>query len=174
MRFNQSRNGGRKCDKSRYFTCSKPIDRNNSLLNQLITALALRFSILCTSNMDKAYKTRPIKTSNIRLVRGKGSKGRGGGPGGFYWHVMADGVRAGAVFINIGDDGLPSIQLFLNQTHQGKGLGRLAYRLACAASALPILYAHMRKSNLASMKAAEHAGFTVCSADKQLTMIWKR
>lgn len=100
--------------------------------------------------------------------------------GGFYWHIFAGTSRAGAVSTNIIDEPPlgrhASISIQLNKTHQGKGIGRIAYGLACRASGFPTVYAHMRKSNLASRKAAEHAGFVVVHdyPGRQLLMRWDR
>ena len=118
---------------------------------------------------------------SIALKPGRGSRGRGGGQvdgkRGEYWHVLEDGVRAGAVFVNwVADDRhLPphaSLQIFLNKNRQGRGIGRAAYRLAADASRYDTLYLHLRKSNEASRRAAEHAGFAVIDVpgDRQLTM----
>jgi hypothetical protein len=116
----------------------------------------------------------------VSLKAGKGSAGRGSGPGGEYWSVMVDGKRAGAIFINVIDEPPvgrhASVQLFLNAASQGRGIGRVAYRLASEASAHPVVYAHMRKSNHASRKAAEAAGFVEeqLPGERQLTMVRKR
>ena len=67
------------------------------------------------------------------------------------------------MFINIIDEPPlgthPSLQIFLNRESQGRQIGRHAYRAACLASQYDIIYAHMRKSNIASRRAAEEAGF---------------
>ena len=122
----------------------------------------------------------PIAPEDIQLVRTKGTPGRGGDPGGEAWKIEAAGQRAGIVFINLIDE-LPigphaSIQIFLNQRHQGRQVGRVAYRAACEASENDVIYAHMRKSNIASRRAAEAAGFkdVTPSNHAQLIMQHKR
>lgn len=122
----------------------------------------------------------PVAAEHVVLVRGKGTKDRGGGPGGEYWRVDVDGHRAGVVFINLIDEPPlgrhASIQIFLNEKSQGRRIGRTAYRKACEASQHPVIYAHMRKSNTASRRAAEEAGFAAAETpgDAQLTMVWRR
>ena len=96
-----------------------------------------------------------------------------------YWRIYADGESAGKVFINMIDEAPygphPSIQIFLNKAHQAKGIGPWAYRQACILSGYPKVYAHMRKSNLASQKAAAAAGFIVDpTPQRQLTMVWAK
>ncbi|WP_447953547.1 hypothetical protein [Sphingopyxis chilensis] len=104
-----------------------------------------------------------IDPGKVELVQKPGPKDKGDGSGGEYWDVMVDGVRAGEVFVNVIDEpplGIhASMQIFLNQADQGKGIGRTAYRKAADASRHDPLYLHMRKSNLASKLAAEAAGF---------------
>jgi RimJ/RimL family protein N-acetyltransferase len=69
-----------------------------------------------------------------------------------------------------------SIQIEINTAWQGRGVGRHAYRLASEASERDVIYAHMRKSNWASRKAAEHAGYVIAEDFKvtQLLMVWNR
>lgn len=122
----------------------------------------------------------PADPDEVRLEKGTGSAGRGNGPGGGFWHIYLGTTRAGAVYINVIDE-LPlgthaSIQIKVNQNCQGRGIGRIAYRLASVASEHNTVYAHMRKSNLASRKAAEYAGYVVDEdvSTPQLIMVWKR
>jgi RimJ/RimL family protein N-acetyltransferase len=122
----------------------------------------------------------PFHAAQVSLRLGRGSPQRGGSPGGRYWHIEADGVRAGYVFINIIEDprlgSHPSIQIQLNTDMRSRAIGREAYRLASEASGYEMVYAHMRKSNVASMRAAIHAGYSEVSGDSsgQLTMVWRR
>lgn len=138
------------------------------------------------SSKPKAYqhkvqpKRKPVNSQDVHLEQGKGSKGRGGDPGGFYWHIYVAEKRAGYVFINIIDEPPlsehASLQISLNKTEQGKHIGRIAYRLACEQSEYDTVYAHMRKSNIASRRAAEEAGFQMVQ-DKdvsQLVMVWRQ
>lgn len=99
----------------------------------------------------------------------------------FSWNILADGKRAGNIHIgkeaSRGDDSRDWITIHVNQALRGKGVGTEAYKLACAQSDLPIVYAHMRKSNLASRKAAEKAGFQVVEdalVHPQLCLVWRR
>lgn len=118
-----------------------------------------------------------MNPDDVVLHAAKGVRGKGG----FYWHIMVHGKRAGKVFINwLEDDDLlgphASIQIFLNKTAQGKGIGRIAYAKACIASSYDVIYAHMRKSNLASIIAAKHAGFVtvLVGETRQMVMQWHR
>jgi RimJ/RimL family protein N-acetyltransferase len=105
-----------------------------------------------------------VTPEQVQLVRMRGTPGRGGGAGGEAWRVDANGERAGVVFINMIDEPPigrhASIQIYLNAANQGRKIGRVAYRKACEASAYDLIYAHMRKSNIASRRAAEEAGFS--------------
>ena len=105
----------------------------------------------------------PIDPGLVRLVPSRGTTKGGGGPGGEAWVIKASGERAGTVFINLIEEPPigkhASLQIFLNRESQGRQIGRLAYRRACEASQYDVIYAHMRKSNIASRRAAEEAGF---------------
>jgi RimJ/RimL family protein N-acetyltransferase len=122
----------------------------------------------------------PIDPSAVTLRKGKGSAERGGSRGGTYWHIEADGRRVGYIFINlIADEDLgdhPSIQIHLNTSMRGRGIGTAAYRMASQESEYDAIYAHMRKSNLASIKAALGAGYEILElpSASQLTMVWHR
>ena len=123
-------------------------------------------------------KQEEITPDAIKLIRVKGTRGRGGDKGGESWRIEANGERAGVVFINLINE-LPigehaSIQIFLNKKSQGKQIGRIAYRLATEASKYDTIYAHMRKSNIASQRAAEKAGFTKIIFSPQLVMVRHR
>lgn len=121
-----------------------------------------------------------VGPSSVELVVARGSPGKGGGEGGEAWTVMSDGERAGVIFINLIDEpplGLhASIQIFLNQKSQGRGIGRVAYRKAAEVSRYDTIYAHIRKSNIASRRAAEEAGFRNATPPgfPQLIMRWTR
>ena len=121
-----------------------------------------------------------VNLEDVRLEQGKGSKGRGGGPRGHYWHVYVRDKRAGFVYINFIDEPPvgehASIQIEINKASQGRGIGPIAYRLASEASQYDEIYAHMRKSNKASRAAAERAGYEVIEhpAVRQLLMRWQR
>lgn len=122
----------------------------------------------------------PVAPAHVRLASMKGGPGRGGGSGGQAWRIDVDGKRAGVVFINfineppIGPHA--SIQIFLNAPNQGRKIGRVGYRMACEASVYHVIYAHMRKSNIASWRAAEEAGFVDATPTgaTQKVMVWHR
>jgi hypothetical protein len=128
----------------------------------------------------KQSAREPIAPSAVRLEAGRGSKDRGAGPGGHYWHIYCNDVRAGHVYINVIDQPPTgthaSLQIHINAAQQGRGIGSTAYRLAAEASSHNTIYAHMRKSNTPSRRAAEKAGFTVVEdpAISQLLMMWRR
>lgn len=119
-----------------------------------------------------------IEANKVQLVPKAGPKGKGDGPGGEYWDVTVQGKRAGEVFVNLIDEAPlgvhASLQIFLNQDQQGKGVGRVAYQKAAEASRHALLYLHMRKSNHASRLAAEAAGFVDASPKGITQLILKR
>ena len=121
-----------------------------------------------------------VAPQEVSLKPMKGSPSRGGGPGGRAWRIDVGGKRAGVVFINFMDElpigPHPSIQIYLNAPSQGRKIGRIGYRMACEASAYNAVYAHMSKSNVASWRAAEEAGFVDATPAGaiQKVMIWRR
>lgn len=119
-----------------------------------------------------------IDPAEVRLERKPGPKGKGDGPGGEYWDVVGPKGRAGEIFVNVIDEPPlgphASMQIFLNQDQQGRGIGRVAYRLAADASEHDPLYLHMRKSNDASRLAAEAAGFVDVSPAGIAQLILRR
>jgi RimJ/RimL family protein N-acetyltransferase len=121
-----------------------------------------------------------VQADQVQLHPTKGTARRGGGAGGASWRIEVAGKRAGVVFINWIDEPPvgphASIQIFLNEASQGRGIGREGYRLAAEASAYDVIYAHMRKSNIASRRAAEAAGFIEDDrpGHSQLLMVWRR
>lgn len=125
-------------------------------------------------------KLGPVTTDAVELIRTPGSRERGGGPGGEAWIILANGKRAGTAYINMVDDPIrghhPSFHVFLNRPSQGRQIGRITYQYCCELSRYDVVYAHMRKSNTASRKAAEHAGFvdTTAPEDSQLVLVWHR
>jgi len=130
-----------------------------------------------SSKVKKAF----YEEEEVALEKGKGSKKTGGGAGGFFWRIKVGTSTAGKIYINQVDEAPigphASIQIFLNKGSQGKHIGRIAYEKACKGSSYPVIYAHMRKNNTASQKAAEHAGFKICTdypSYKQRLMKWAR
>ena len=132
------------------------------------------------SKPEKVY----FDEDDVELKAGKGSVETGGGKGGHFWWIYAtdssqEEKKAGKVYINLTDEDPvgehASIQIFLNKSSQGKHIGRWAYKKACEESAYDVVYAHIRKSNVASVKSAEAAGFVKCFPKApQLIMKWVR
>lgn len=130
--------------------------------------------------MSRRSDIKPVDPSDVSLESVKGTPGRGGRPWGEAWRIEVCGQRAGVIFINfineppIGPHA--SIQIYLNQKSQGRHIGRTAYKLACKLSRFEVIYAHMRKSNVASRRAAEEAGFVDATppGHLQLIMIYRR
>jgi hypothetical protein len=124
--------------------------------------------------------TKVFGPINVRLVAGPGSDGRGSGLNGRFWHIYDGDRRAGSVWINQAEDSQlgthASLTIELNKANRGKGIGRRAYRMAAEASGHDEVWLHMRRSNTASRKAAEHAGFTEINVPgaSQLAMRWQR
>ncbi|MBK7918047.1 MAG: GNAT family N-acetyltransferase [Chloroflexi bacterium] len=122
--------------------------------------------------------TDKVKESDIELVQGKGTKGSGGSAGGYYWHVYCKDKRVGRVYINLvtheSGKEYASITVELNQDSRGRGIGAICFRRACELSGYNKVYAEMRKSNIASQKAAARAGFSPAKGYKgpQLLMVW--
>ncbi|MGX5845018.1 GNAT family N-acetyltransferase [Mesorhizobium sp. ArgA1] len=121
-----------------------------------------------------------VHADQVFLVPTEGTVGRGAGPGGEAWRIEVEGKRAGVIFINFIDEDPvgrhASIQIYLNAKNQGRRIGRFAYRKACETSQYDVIYAHIRKSNHASRRAAEEAGFKDDTRPSmiQLLMVWRR
>ncbi len=132
-----------------------------------------------TSSKKKTLPTYATP-ENVLLKKGKGSPGRGGGAKGFYWSVTAWGAPAGKVFINWIDEPPigphASLQIFLNKKSQGKHIGRIVYEQACKLSSYQDVYAHIAKSNQASIKSARAAGFIPLKLEgiRQALLKWTR
>lgn len=125
-------------------------------------------------------KFGPVTFDQVELIKVSGSKDKGGGVGGEAWLILVDGKRAGSAYINMSEDPLrgihPSFHIFLNRPSQGRHIGRIAYERCCFLSKYDVIFAHMRKSNISSRRAAEHAGFIEATEnmDTQLVMVWYR
>ncbi len=122
-----------------------------------------------------------VAAKDVKLVaRTKPGKDRGGGAGGFAWEIRVDDETAGEVFINRVNEGVHKgqafIEIYLNRENQGRKIGRVAYRLAAEKSGYDEVHAVMRKSNKASWRAAEEAGFADATPPgaKQKAMVWRR
>tara|TARA_R110002073_G_scaffold148228_3_gene301256 strand:+ start:24521 stop:24976 length:456 start_codon:yes stop_codon:yes gene_type:complete len=131
-------------------------------------------------NKPPSNPLEAVNPSDVRLKAGKGSAGRGGRVDENYWHIYLDETRVGYVYINIVNEQPfgehASIQIHINQKHRARGIGSVAYRLACKESEHSVIYAKMRKANVGSQKAASKAGFEVIADAEvlQLSMKWKR
>jgi len=131
-----------------------------------------------TPRLPVPRRKPPVDPATVRLERGRGSMGRGGDHGGEYWHVYAGPTRVGHVYVNLIEDERvgehASIQIQINAAQRGRGIGKVAYRLSVKASKYDLVYAHMRKSNAFSRKAAEAAGFDLVEdlGAPQLLMLW--
>lgn len=131
-------------------------------------------------NRPPSTPLEAVEPSDVRLKAGKGSAGRGGGANENYWHIYLDETRVGYVYINIvnkqpfGEHA--SIQIHINQKHRARGIGSVAYRLACEESDHSVVYAKMRKANVGSQKAAERAGFKAVENIEylQTALCWHR
>jgi RimJ/RimL family protein N-acetyltransferase len=121
-----------------------------------------------------------VDPSAVAIERVKGTPGKGGDSGGEAWHICVGREKVGDIYINLIEEPQvgrhASIQIYLNQKSQGSGIGRVAYRLASEASQYDVVYAHMRKANVASRRAAEEAGYVDASPPgyTQLIMKWER
>lgn len=92
------------------------------------------------------------------------------------WNVYYNGIKAGKVTI-YHNDNRASIDVQLNKAHQGLGIGKYIFYLACKFSYHNIIEAVMRKNNIASMHSALKAGFfelEVKEKKSQRHMIWLR
>ncbi len=131
-------------------------------------------------NKPPSKPLEPVEQSDVRLKAGKGSAGRGGGSAENYWHIYLDETRVGYVYINIVNEQPlgehASIQIHINQNHRARGIGSVAYRLACEESKHSAIYAKMRKANVGSQKAAERAGFQAVENTEypQTALCWHR
>ncbi|HHH1232475.1 TPA: hypothetical protein ACPZRI_003478, partial [Yersinia enterocolitica] len=93
-----------------------------------------------------------------------------------WWNVYYNGVKAGKVTI-VHNGERASINVQLNKTHQGLGIGKYIFYLACVHSHHNIIEAVMRKNNIASMNSALKAGFfelEVKEKRSQRHLIWLR
>ncbi|MUI84134.1 GNAT family N-acetyltransferase [Pseudomonas aeruginosa] len=121
-----------------------------------------------------------VSPNEVQLISVAGTQGKGKGPGGEKWRIEVGGIRAGEIFINVIDEPPigrhASLQIYLNIKSQGRGIGRVAYAKACSLSAHDIIYAHMRRSNIASRTAAQVAGFIDATPTgfTQLILCWVR
>jgi hypothetical protein len=123
----------------------------------------------CTRETPKPRLVKPkpnlprVTDPEVTLLQVSNTPTKGSGVGGEKWRIEVGGIRAGEVYINVIDEPPlgyhASIQIYLNIKSQGRGIGRIAYLKACLCSRHDTIYAHMRKSNIASRRAAEAAGF---------------
>ena len=121
-----------------------------------------------------------VEEEDVILKLGKGTPGRGGDPGGHYWHVYLGDTRAGRAYINnhVSDEGesYPSITVELNKQSRGRGVGTIAFRQAAELSQYDQVYATVAKKNMASRIALERAGYQPVEGWEGigLYLVWKR
>jgi len=124
-------------------------------------------------------KSNPVESGDLSLKAGAG-QGLHDPINGKYWHIMLGNTRAGKIYIDFIDNEIlgkhPSIDIFINKNHQGRHIGRHAYAMACEASGLERVYMHTRKSNTASIRAAQEAGFkeVLNEGFRQIVMVWEK
>ena len=130
-------------------------------------------------NEENEFLTQPISPQQINLLETKKSvKDKNS----IYWNVYLKKSKIGKVSIKTTRNELfnehASIQIAINKRFQGKHIGRWVIRQACEQSSYNEVYAYMRKSNIASQKAAFAAGFFFLPLRnpkfKQLVMKWLR
>lgn len=146
-----------------------------------VTGYLLRALIKCGIDVDELYDKLFLFDSNKKYVLNV--------PNNIFlsetscnskkkkrWNILYNAVHAGKVVVE--HDGLRArINVQLNKAHQGLGIGKYVFHLACLDSHHNIIEAVMRKNNLASMKAAIQAGFfeiEVKEKRSQRHMIWLR
>ena len=124
--------------------------------------------------------SRDAIKDNLYLKEGQGGPGRGGDVNGMYWHIYLGEKRVGNIFINeIDEEPIGqhfSLQIYINKSHRNKGIGSIAYRMACEASELESIYIQVAKKNIASIKAAQNADFVMLNKvnTPQVIMRWER
>ncbi|MFB9843905.1 GNAT family N-acetyltransferase [Mucilaginibacter ginsenosidivorans] len=124
-------------------------------------------------------KAEPIDPSKLTLKAGQGQNLHDHNRG-KYWHIHLGDVRVGKIYIDFLENEVlgnhPSIDIFINKEYQGRHIGRYAYNMACEQSGLNRVYMHTRKSNIASIRAAEEAGFkeVVDKVFRQVVMVWEK
>ena len=125
-------------------------------------------------------KNQYATEEDVEFVRGKISRSKKEQADNDFWNIFFRKERAGRVWIDLIDFPLLGrqafIQIFLNKKSQGKHIGRIAYGRACALSHYDVIYASMRKNNIASYRSAQAAGFREVknTAFKQRLMKWSR
>jgi len=125
-------------------------------------------------------QNRYATEEDVELVRGKLSKSKKEPPDNYFWNIFFRKERAGRVWIDLMDfpplGRQASIQIFLNKKAQGKHIGRIENERACRLSHYDVVYASMRKNNVASYRSAQAAGFREVKnrAFKQCVMKWSR
>ncbi|WP_322923886.1 GNAT family protein [Paenibacillus campi] len=117
-------------------------------------------------NMSTLHKEK-VDKADILLIPGKEEN---------YWHIFHQNFRAGYVSIKKAK-GKKSrfITVILNKKSQGKGIGAIAFQLACENSSYTTIYANISKKNIASLISAERAGFKIdrTESNGQLILKWR-
>jgi hypothetical protein len=121
-----------------------------------------------------------VREEDVQLIEGAGAHKTSGGAGDRYWHIRHLGDRAGRAYINYNETeagaSRPSITVELNERSRNRGIGTIAFRRACELSQYNEVYASVRKSNAASRRALEKAGFKLVEGwtGTGLCLVWKR
>lgn len=126
---------------------------------------------------DKEEENIYANDEDVELIRGKLSKSKKCPPDNYFWKVFFRDTSAGKVSINLMDESPlgkhASIQIFLNKGAQGKHIGRIAYAKACNLSHYDVVYASMRRNNIASFKSAQAAGFREMKNKQHMQRVMK-
>lgn len=90
------------------------------------------------------------------------------------WKIYYKDSLAGKVSIKKSDK--PTLDIHVSKKYRSRGIGSKAIALALKNSDLDKVYAHIRKSNVASIKAARSAGFKESkdAKSRQIIMEWSK
>lgn len=151
---------------------SKRIEAKNRKRNQLRSKKQ--------SKLQKSKKHQSF--SKIQKVNEHEVILRDGGVASFnkyysYWHIFSQAKRVGRVWLTLKPRSellagiFISVEIYKNL--QGKGIGQIAFRLACETSNENIIFGESRKGNIASIKAMEKAGFVLEEKTKSGVVCYK-
>lgn len=78
-----------------------------------------------------------------------------------YWNIFLNDKRVGKVYINFHTDKdcAAYVTVMINKDMQGRGIGTQAFQTACLICEYDVVFAELRRSNKASKRALEKAGF---------------
>lgn len=109
-------------------------------------------------SVQQSARKEEVAPDSVYLVDGSAKSKRYDA----YWHVFHLNSRVGRARlteVTVGPDEGASITVEINQSARGRGIGSLAFRLACEHSSYDVVWGIARKSNLASHGAMRRAGF---------------